>query len=357
MGNGEQGGRRFLPKRTLWRVLLGVGLLLLVAAFFGVRYYLNDVPDQLADDYRKKALPATEKVTDALDRTFTAYDSYLDDSTLPRSETRNADEIAEIKRRFIPLYDDTEQALEFSARAIRDARRVLKKQRKEFRGVPSAPLLGDKDPVVEAKEAVGMSKNYLVQSERFLRNFDKFVRFEEEALALRREELEGLGGEELSPDASIEAVKASLTEDLAEAQKSREGYLDIKPHPDQEKLYDVYAELSTLGVDYLEDLLEAYENLSITQLRAADDEYLDAYKPLEDQASYLIGVFATNSSLQKQSRKLGRLGDDLEKTMAGLGTGDGELIRPDRARGPAPPLPRKPGTGGEDAVDEGESRS
>jgi len=150
-------------------------------------------------------------------------------------------------------------------------------------------------------------------------------------------------------------VKASLSSDLAKAKESREGYLDIDPHPDQAKLYDVYIEESTIAVDYLEDLLQAYNDLSLPAIRAADDEYLDASKPLRDQGSYLIGVFASKSSLQKQSRKLGGLGDDLEKRVTGLGTGDGNIVRPDRFRKPVPPLPRPP-NGGEGSRGDGQSQ-
>ena len=345
----------FLPRTWPARVALGLGVVLLVAMILGIRYYLNEVPDQLADDYRDDAQPATEKITDAMDRAFAAYDTYLDDSTLPRSQIQNADGIEEIKRRFLPLYDDTEEALDTGEKAIENAHKVIKKQRAEFDDVPSSPFLGEKAPVVEAEETIELSERYVIQAEKFLRNFERFIRFDRRALALRREEIEKLGGEQLSADASIEEVKASLNEDLVEAKQNLSGYQELEPHPDQEKLHDVQTELSAIAVDYLEDILAAYNALSIPQLRAADDEYIAEFRPLRDQESYFLALFASDSSLQKQSRAVERLGNRLEEHVAGLGTGDGEIVRPDRYRPPPPPAPRKPegGSGG----DEGQSQA
>lgn len=341
-----RGARRVLPKRTRTRIALGLGILLLVGLALGINHYLSDVPDQLADDYRERAQPATEEITDSMDRAYAAFDTYLGNSTLPARELRNAEEFSEIQRRLLPLYDDTEDALDTAEKAIKSARKAISKERESFGDVPSAPLLGEKRPVVAAEASVEETEAYLRQAGAFLKNFDRFVKFDQKALELRREEVKSLGANEVDPDADLEEAKAATVAELKLAEESREAYLDLEPHPDQEKLFDVYIESATISVDYFEDLVEAYDNLSLVQFEAAGDELFDSLKSIRGKESYLLGVFAADSSLQKQSRKVGRLGDDLEREIARLGTGDGDPIRPDLYRPAAPPAPKPPDKGG-----------
>ena len=320
----------------------------MVAAVPGVRYYLTEVPTQLADDYRESAEPAVERMTDAMDKTFEAFDNYLDNSTLPAREVRNAEEIDEIQRRFLPLYDDTEEALKAADRAIGKARQTLAAQRKKLGDVPSAPLLGGKPEVVAAEETIGPTERFVAESKAFLRNFQAFVDFDRKAVDLRRADIEGLDDEAITAADSLEELKAATSASLAEAEKSRERYLDLEPHPDQRKLHELYTEQVTVLVDYYSDVLEAYESLSIPALDAADAEFLASLNGMGKKESYQLQLFASNSSLQKQSRRLEEAGDRLEKRIAGLGSGEAELSGGDVYRPSAPPPPPKPGGKGDD---------
>lgn len=337
---------RILPSRTIWRVALGLGVLLLIAGIIGANHYFSNVPDDLADDYRKKAQPAAEKVLDAMDRVYAQYDNYLDNSTLTRQETKNANEIEEIQRRFLPLYDDTEKALKSADKSIKKARKVIEANKEDLRGVPSAPLLDEKKPVVEAEETVGDIKDYLARAEAYLDNFERFVKYDTKALEVRREDVENLSVGQVSDDASLEEAKAALQKNLDVSEENRQDLIDLKPHPDQKQYHEYQVEVSTIVIDYFEDVLQAYEDLSLPQFNAADDEFEAELRGTRGRGSYLIQKFASKSSLQVQSRKLGKIADDLEAQIAGLGTGDGDRIVPDRVRDPLPPAPRKPSGGG-----------
>lgn len=337
-----RGLRRVLPKRAVWRVALAVALVALVVAGLFAKDYLENRPDELADEFRAKAQPAVEKVTDRMDRAFLAFDGYLANSTLPVRLLRNAEEIDELKRRLLPLYDDTDQALDKAQKAIKAARKIIKKEKANLRGVPTSFLLEEKAPVVEAEGTQETSAAYLKQADQFLKNFERFVAYDRKALALRRTDTEALGSNEIDADDSLEEVKAAVAADLELSEKTLEDYADLKAHSDQEKLVELQVETQTLVVDYYEDVLAAYENLSIEGLRSADGEFLAALKATRGRESFLLAEFAASSSLQKQSRKLGKVGDKLERTIAALGTGDGELTKPDIFRDPAPPKPSKP---------------
>jgi hypothetical protein len=332
-------------------VLLGLGVALIAAAIYGVNYYFSDVPDKLADDYRLKAQKAIDRMTDDMDQVYRAFDEYLADSVRPRSYYENANDLDELRRRVLPVIEDTEEALVAAERRITKARKSVKAERDTIHDTPSSWMLDDSDALKEVDAAVKRSDAYARSTEPYLKSFERFIRYEKEQLDIARRSWEPRPIDGLGADTSLETFKSAVSEELTFFNGLRVRLLDLDPHPDTEDQHGLAVESMTVMVDYYEDLQTAFEALSISGLEQADRDLLAAAKRLRDKGSSLYLEFAASSSLQKQSRDLGQRGDALEDRIAALGTGDGEAPGGDLYRRPAPPDPKpKSGGGGAESV-------
>ena len=335
-----------IPRTGKGRIAVLVALLLVAGAAYGVDYYFSEVPDRLADDFRKDAAPAATRVADAMDDVYFEFDGYLNAYTIPASELRNADDYQEIKRRLLPVYDNTDEALDSSERAIRHARTAIRKQRERLRGVPTAPLVDDSDPVKEARAAVREANEYLQRSTEFLDDFVRFIRFERKAVDLRRRDVVTRSEAELAADADLEEYKAAVERDLAYAQKSRKDRLELDPPPDAERLHKISIEGATITVDFLADVKAALDALDPIAYEAAIDNVIAESRRIGRQESRAILVFEAKSGLQRSTQQLAAQADKLEETIRSLGTGNGDDSATDHARPDPPDVPPRPDAGG-----------
>jgi hypothetical protein len=336
---------RLLPRTWKGRIAVVAVVVAAAAIAYGVDYYLSEVPDRLADDYRREAAPAVRKVADAMDEVYAAFDTYLDDSTIPRSELKNVDDYDEIRRRWMPVYDDTEAALDEAKQAIGKANKLISQRREEVRGVPEAPLLEDSEARQEAEAAVRRANRYFRDSAEFLDDFQQFVRFERKALALRRRDL--VTGSEAADavDADLDTYKVAIQEDLDYAVRSRKDHLELKAPPDAERLHELSIEGATVTVDMLEDVKAALNALDVAAYELAFDDGIAELKSVSRQSSRALFKFRADSGLQRSTQKLSKEADRLEDAVLKLGTGNGDGNDNDHYRQDPPEIPPKQGGG------------
>ena len=339
---------RLPASRKVW-VTAGVGVLIALLVAGTAYYYFDKVPERLADDYRERAQPSADEVTGAMDRVYATFDTYLEDSLIPRRELRNADDFEEYKRRVLPVIDAAQDALKAADGAIEKARDAIEANRAELADVPSAPLLGGSASVEECDAAAESAAGYLERTEAFLRSYGRFVTYDQKALELTRRTLVDQTSYNLSVDASLEVISGALTHDLEVMQEIRSDRLDLHPHPDAERLYDLELEVDTIAVDYLEDLTAAFDNLDVLGIGRAIQSFLDELKGVSGRIDAAFAQFARNSSLQRKSRNLGHEANELEDSIAELGSGGEPNEDPaDRGRPPLPPPAPPGGTNGGD---------
>ncbi|MFN8113000.1 MAG: hypothetical protein U0R51_07350 [Solirubrobacterales bacterium] len=336
---------RVLPKSVRGRVLTGLGLLVIAAAIAAGLYYFNEVPEKLADDYRADAGKAADGMTSGMDRVNASFDRYLAVSTVPRRSLENAEDVAELRRRILPVLDDTDATLRHAEEAIDAERKRIKRAQAPLRDVPSSWMLDDSDPLSEAAEVVEINDAYRRAATPYLRDFERFARYDRRLIDVIRRTYAPRPIDELAADAPIETLKSTVADEVEFNAELRHDLLALKPPADAKELHEQAIEELNVVIDYYEDIQTGLEQLSVPALEQADADLLSDTKRLRDRGTRYVLEFAANSSLQKQSRRLDKRGDELEDRIATLGTGDGDRLGNDHFR-PVRPKPPADGKGG-----------
>ncbi len=335
------------------RLIAGViVLLLIVAGIVGYNLYFKQKPEDLANDYRKDAARGAEQITTSMDKVYDSFDDYLIASTIPVRKLRNVDNIDEYRRRLLPVFDDTEVALDAARKRLKEAREAIKRMAPELTETPSATFLDDSDPIQETESAARKGKDYLKRVERYLGSYGDFVAYGREDLDLRRRELEIVSQNEVSPDASLEEITASVEAELEETRALLKVRQELEPARDAEKLADNSIEGINITIDYLEETAAALAALDPARLDAASAELLDESKRVGRRDSELIAELSSDSGLSEAARSLSKRADDLQDAIAVVGSEGKERDEPPRRRPNPIPAPSEPKQGGSDSEDD-----
>jgi hypothetical protein len=199
---------------------------------------------------------------------------------------------------------------------------------------------------------VAAARDYVGAAATFLADFEGFVVYEQQALAIERRYL---AHEPRSYDlgaTDFHSARNAIRSDLKRAKRTRRAYLRLDPPADVKKLDELNVEAITIKVDFFEDVLTGVENLSKLQIYDALRDYFGAATRNNRRISRATAGFAAHSHLQDASIRLTEMADELEDTIAGVGSGSVDDTEPDRTpKRPAAPAPA--GGGGE----EGESHA
>jgi len=326
-------------------------IVLLGLVVFGAYYYFAKLPERMADDYRGRAQPAAERITDSMDEVYKGFDEYLDETTFPLRRLRNAADYDEFKRRLLPIMDDTRAALQRSQTAVNAAQLTIEQTQADLGNVPSAPLLGGSGSIEEAEDAVSVAREYLEASATFLADFQRFIDYEQRSLTIERRYLAQEPESNSLESADLATVHDAVQSDLKEAQRTRRALLRLDPPPDAEKLDELQVEAANIRVDFYDDFLAGIENLNQAQIYYAARDYFIAAIRINSQQMRALQAFAANSHLQDATIGLSGMADELEDTIAALGSGSVDQSEPDRSRKrPTPPPPA--GGGGDEGASE-----
>jgi hypothetical protein len=345
-------GRGRVRKRL---IVGGVVVVLIVGAIIGYQLYFKQKPEDMANDYRRDAVPAAAKITGGLDRVYASFNEYILESTIPVRELRNIDDIDELRRRVVPLYNDTEQALDGARRQIKAARKAIDSDQDALLETPSATFLDGSDPVKETEDGARQARAYIKRAERFLDDYAKFVDYAKDELDLDRRELEIVSQNEVEPDASLEALESSISAELEETIALRKVREKQKVHPDAEDLADNSLESINVTIDYLEQTDAAIDALDAAAFDAALEELLDESKRVGRRDSLLISKLSRESGITKSAEALSKQADELQDFLAEIGTEGKERDEPPRDK-PIVPIPepgaKKDGGAPSDSGDE-----
>jgi len=327
-------------------IAAAIVVIVVAAGYFGYDYYFHTRPDDLADEFRVEARGAASTITSSMYATFVSFDRYLQESTIPLTELENVDDIDELRRRLIPVLNDTDDALDDARQKIGDARAAIKRRRASLIDTPSPQFLEDSEPIDETEAVARTTRDYISRAERFLGSYARFVEYARDDVDLVRREVAIFSQNEVEPRASLEAIEASIAAELEETQALRKARQKLEPHPDAEKLYELSLESTNITVDFLQQTDAALAALDVAGLDAAADDYLEESKDLGVRSSALVAELSRESGLSEATKSLSERGDALEDDIAVLGAEGKE--RGDAPRQPpvTPLSPPPAGDGG-----------
>lgn len=323
---------------------------LVIAAFFAQDYYFNDRPVDLADSYREDATPAATGITKSMDSVFDSFDGFLRASTIRKSRLKNVDDIDELRRRFLPVYADADDALVDARKKVKRARKAIKDGKDDLFDTPSGRFIDDSDPIKQTEDVAKQSKDYLSRVDRYLNSYDDFLAYEAKDLKLRRRELDVAASDKVGPDESLESIKSKVDSQLKKTQSLRKARQELKPARDTEKLDDNALEYLNVTIDYLQGTAGALDALDADALDSVTADYLGEVKRVGERSSDLIAELSLDSGLSEASRSLSERADDLQDAIATTGSGAERKASP-RRRPPPLAVPKQ----GPDSGDSGGS--
>ena len=301
-------------------VVRGRGRLLVVVAIvvavvLAAYWYLSTTPDRLTDEYRVDAAPAARAIDTSMNRVYEGFDEYLDDSRLPAGKLKGVDDLDEIRRRFVPLYRNTDQALARAEKRIKEARKTIEKERTALLEVPSATLAAGSE---EAEAIAADAKDYLKRADRFLTSFAAYADYARRDNELARRSTLTITDSGIEQARAPEEVRAAIEDQRNEFADIRRELERLRPHRDAEALHETNRDLTDVYVDYLDDAEQSLDDLDLLGLIRAEVQLLESNQRLSLKAQRQYLDFERNSGLQKATRGLTDRANELETAIAEL---------------------------------------
>ena len=320
------------------RAVTAAAVVALAILPFGAYWYFAQLPGRLADDYRARAQPSADRVADAMDEVYAAFDDYLDETHPSPRRFRNAEDFEEYKRRMLPIYDDYETALRRGGSAIASARGLIGQSQADLAPVPSELLLGATGPIGEVEEAKAQTGEYVTAATDYLADVEAYFDYERKGLRLARQVVRDTPSVARLESGDLDSLRDALEADLRDMRRFRRAVLRIQPPPDMERSHEVTVESVTVTVDLFDDLLAATEDLNRYAYLDALEDYARARYRVERQEARVRQAFEANSGLQDDSIRLTEMANELEASIAALGSGTADDVKPrSRKRPPGPP--------------------
>ena len=278
-------------------------------------WYLSTTPDRLTDEYRADAAPAARAIDSSLNKVYESFDDYLDDSKLPAGKLRGVDDLDEVRRRFVPLYRNTDRALARAEKRIKAARKTIERERAGLVEVPTATLAAGSD---EAEAIAADARDYLKRADRFLGSFADYVDYARRDNELDRRSTLAITDSGIEDAQSPDEVRAAIADQRREFADIRRELERLRPHRDAEGLHETDRDLVDVYVDYLDDAEQSLDELDLLGLLRAEVQLLKSNRRLSIKAQRQLFDFERESGLQQATRGLTDRANDLETAIAEL---------------------------------------
>jgi hypothetical protein len=162
--------------RGRWVLVCG-GILLLLLVSGALAFYLTQIPDELANDYKDQAAPEQNRLRKAMQPvygTFTAATFGIDDRPLKKAknEQQFVRAIAKVTARELRQLRPARRAVDKAERALARA------DEDKLFDIPSAPLLDGRGKLPDTEAIAADERRYLARARRFLRDYDRLVSYE-----------------------------------------------------------------------------------------------------------------------------------------------------------------------------------